>query len=273
MILIPFARLGALLLIPLIALGQNSQGLNDQLWEATRKGDVAAVRALLDKGADVNAKFRYGTTALFKAAERGHVEVVKILLERGADVSVKDTFYGATAMTWALNNKHLEVVRALLEKEPAIAGDVLMTGAREGNTELVRLALDKGGHKPETLTSALANSMNDKDKSEIAEMLKKAGAKPPFEVDVVTMQTYAGRYKPEQGAEIVFSLQDGKFLATPSGQRSFALMALDKTTFKPIAFDAITVIFATEGDKVTSFTLKQGQTSTMYKKVEDTKQP
>ena len=39
------------------------------MWEAVRKGDVALVTALLDKGADVNAKFRYGTTALFKAAE------------------------------------------------------------------------------------------------------------------------------------------------------------------------------------------------------------
>jgi ankyrin repeat protein len=140
------ARSFVLLLVPLAVLAQNSkQELNDQLWEATRKGDVVAVTALLDKGADVNAKFRYGTTALFKAAERGHVEVVKILLDRGADVSVKDTFYGATAMTWALSNKHIEVVGALLEKEPARAGEVLMTGAREGNTELVRLALDKGG--------------------------------------------------------------------------------------------------------------------------------
>jgi hypothetical protein len=264
----------ALMLVPLTALAQDSkQQLNDQLWEATRKGDVAAVKALLEKGADVNAKFRYGTTALFKAAERGHVEVVKVLLDRGADVSVKDTFYGATAMTWALSNKHNEVVRALLEKEPARVGDVLMTGAREGNTELVRLALDKGGLKPETLTSALANSMNDKEKTEIAEMLNKAGAKPPFEVDAATLQTYTGRYKPEQGPEIVFSLQDGKLLAAPTGQRSFAMLALDKTTFKPIAFDAIIVIFATEGDKVTGFTFKQDQTTTLYKKIEDTKQP
>ena len=82
--------------------GQASkQELNDQLYEAVRKGDAPAVTALLDKGADVNAKFRYGATALFKAAERGHLEIVKILLARGADVSVKDTLYGATAMTWA----------------------------------------------------------------------------------------------------------------------------------------------------------------------------
>jgi hypothetical protein len=44
------------------------QELNDQLFEAVRKGDAAAVTSALDRGADVNARFRYGTTALFKAA-------------------------------------------------------------------------------------------------------------------------------------------------------------------------------------------------------------
>ena len=53
------------------------QELNDQLFEAVRKGDAAAVTAALDRGADVNAKFRYGATALFKAAERGNAEVVE----------------------------------------------------------------------------------------------------------------------------------------------------------------------------------------------------
>jgi len=94
----------------------SKQELNDQLYEAVRKGDVAGVTAALDKGADVNAKFRYGTTALFKAAERGNAEIAKILLDRGADVKVKDTFYGATAMTWAVDGKHVQVVKLLLEK-------------------------------------------------------------------------------------------------------------------------------------------------------------
>src|SRR5262245_33116784 len=101
----------ALLLAATAAFGQTSkQELNDQFCEAVRKGDLAAVTALLDKGADVNAKFRYGATALFKAAERGHTEIVKLLLARGADVTVKDTFYGATAMSWALSNGHVEAV-------------------------------------------------------------------------------------------------------------------------------------------------------------------
>src|SRR6476661_10225507 len=104
------------LLLPLQTATPSKQELNDQLFEAVRKGDVAAVTAALDKGADVNAKFRYGTTALFKAAERGHADVAKVLLERGADLKVKDTFYGATAMTWALDGDHIDVVRLFLEK-------------------------------------------------------------------------------------------------------------------------------------------------------------
>src|ERR1700730_8915983 len=149
---LPLLLLVTLLLSPLLVRGQNpKQELNDQLFEAARKGDAAAVTALLDQGADVNAKFRYGTTALFKAAERGNTEVVKVLLARGADVNVKDTFYSATAMTWALSNKHIEVVRALLEKSADSVGEVLMSGVRDGNIEFVRVALDRGGLKPDTL--------------------------------------------------------------------------------------------------------------------------
>ena len=76
---------------PAAAQADPKQALNEQLYEAARKGDAAEVKAALDKGADVNAKFRYGATALFKAAERGNTEVVKLLIERGADVNVKDT--------------------------------------------------------------------------------------------------------------------------------------------------------------------------------------
>lgn len=262
----------ALLLTPDALVAQNSkQELHDQLWEAVRKGDAVAVSALLDKGANVNARFRYGTTALYKAAERGHAEVVRVLLARGADPSVKDTFYGATAISWALGNKHIEVVRALLEKDSGSVNDVLLTGTREGNIELVRMALQRGGLKPETLTSALSVSSGDEKKAEIANLLKKAGAVPPMEVDAAILQLYVGRYKPEQGGEIVFTLQDGKLFAAPVGQQPLALMALDKTSFKPVAFDGITVTFKAEENKVNSFTLKQGPNTTVFTRVVETK--
>ena len=86
------AVLPLVILLAVASVAQTNQSLNDQLWEAARTGDAAAVKELLAKGVDVNARFRYGQTALFKAAERGHAEVVKILLANGADVNVRDTF-------------------------------------------------------------------------------------------------------------------------------------------------------------------------------------
>src|SRR5690348_15648061 len=178
------------------------QELNDQLFEAVRKGDVAGVTAALDHGADVNAKFRYGTTALFKAAERGNAEITKILLDRGADTKVKDTFYGATAMSWAIDGKHVQVVRLLLEKNADEIEDVLVKGVREADADMLKVALDRGGIPPESLTAALAMSSTDEKNAAVTEMLKKAGAKPPMQVDAATLQTYVGKYKGDAGPEV-----------------------------------------------------------------------
>ncbi|MFN2516992.1 MAG: ankyrin repeat domain-containing protein [Pyrinomonadaceae bacterium] len=256
------------------AIAQNpKRELNDQLWEAARKGDAAAVAALLDKGADVNARFRYGTTALFKAAERGNTEVVKVLLARGADVEVKDTFYGATAMSWALNHNHDEIVRALMEKSPQSVDQVLLTGARENKVGLVRIALAKSGATPSALTSALvAATTGDTRNDEIAGLLKKAGAVPPPEVDVATLQSYVGKYKSDQGPEIEIIFKEGKLFAMFGGQPR-ALMAVDHTTFKPTAFDGVSATFKLENGKVTGFELKQGTTTTLLNRMQETKQP
>lgn len=262
-----FALYAMMVPLALSVMAQDAkQGLNDQLWEAVRKGDATQVASLLDKGADVNAKFRYGTTALFKAAERGNTEVVKLLLARGADVTVKDTFYGATAMTWALNNDHFEVVRALLEKSAEGVDEVLSAGARGKKPELVRIAVEKGGAKPATLTAALMLVTTGDDKNdEIAELLRKAGAVPPAQIDAATLQSYVGKYKSEQGREYEVSSKEGTLFITFTGGL-FALMSVDNTTFRPAAFDGVTLSFKVEAGKVTGIELKQGPTVTLLKR-------
>ena len=244
------------------------QELNDQLFEAVRKGDVAAVTAALDKGADVNAKFRYGSTALFKAAERGNAEITKILLDRGADVKVKDTFYGATAMSWAIDGKHIEVVRLILQKSPEDVDDVLLNGAREGNPELLKLALDRGGSKAESMTVALAVASADEKKAALADALKNAGAKPPAEVDAATLQSYAGKYKGDPGPELIVTVKDGK-LTVAFGRDPQPLVAIDKTTFVPLTFGGVTLVFNSDAGKVVSFSLKQGTNTTVMKRTGD----
>jgi hypothetical protein len=254
-------------LLPVQTATPPKQELNDQLFEAVRKGDVAAATAALDRGADVNAKFRYGTTALFKAAERGHAPVVKLLLDRGADVKVKDTFYGATALSWALDGEHVDVVKLILQKDKTDVDDVLMTGARGGNAELVKTALEIGGATAPTLTAALALSSADPKNAAIADMLKKAGAVPPVEVDEATLQTYVGKYRGDPGPELSVTVKDGK-LFVAFGREAQPLMALDKTTFRPLAFGGITLVFNSEADKVTSMTFKQGTNTSQLKRIE-----
>ena len=246
----------------------SKQELNDQLFEAVRKGDAAAVTAALDKGADVNAKFRYGMTALFKAAERGNVDVAKVLIDRGVDVKVKDTFYQATAMTWALDGDHFQVVRLILEKNGDAAEDVLMAGVRGPNEELVKMALEKGGVKPESLTIAWVISSSDAKTANIAELLKKAGATPPIEVDAATLQSYAGKYKGDPGPEFTIVAKEGVLFASGLGRSDLRLMPLDKTTFRPIAFGGVTLTFNVDGGKVTGIAFKQGPNTTQMKRLE-----
>jgi hypothetical protein len=49
------------------------------------------------------------------------------------------------------------------------------------------------------------------------------------------------------------------------------MMALDKSTFRPVAFDGFSLTFSVEGDKASGFTFKQGATTMQYKRVEETK--
>ena len=256
----------AILIAPLAASGQANKELNDKLFEAVRAGDAAQVTALLDKGADVNARYRYGMTALFKAAERGNLEVTKILLARGVDVKIKDSFYGATALSWALQNDHNEVAQAILVKDPASVDEVLLTGARGGSVQLVDIALAQGGAKPETLTMALAASMSDPKRAPITEKLRKAGGVPPPTIDVAILQTYTGNYKSERGTTMSLIVKDGGLWAQFTGQPPLALAAVDKVSFKPVDFDGLVLTMTAEGDKIVGFNLKQGTTNTVYKK-------
>lgn len=243
------------------------QALHEQLYEAARKGDAAEVKALLDRGADVNARFRYGATALFKAAERGHTEVVKLLIERGADVNVKDTFYGATAISWALQKGHTGVVRAILAKSAEDAGDVLLNGVSSGNMELVTAALDTRKVSAETLTGALVTAGSDEKKAAVVEALKKAGAQPPPEVDAGLLQSYVGKYKAEPARELNITLKDGK-LSLAGGGGSTTLMPLDQKTFRPPDFAGMSITFNVEGGKVTGLDLKQGANTTPFKRAD-----
>jgi len=84
----------------------------------SEKGHTEIVAMLLEKGADVNAKRNDGNTALVLASAMGHAEIMAMLLEKGADVNAKNND-GDTALLWASLAGHTKIVAVLLEKEGA----------------------------------------------------------------------------------------------------------------------------------------------------------
>ena len=98
--------------------------LDQQLWKAASAGDLAAVNAALEQGADVNARGDYGDAALNLAAEYGHTEVVERLLSAGADIEN----LGGAAKTPLMNATfagQTRVVQLLLDKGARINRDLL----------------------------------------------------------------------------------------------------------------------------------------------------
>lgn len=249
--------LGSLLALLLVPLGAQAQDLNEQLLAAARKSDTEAVKSLLAKGADVNAKTRYGATALSYACDRGSLDVVKVLVEHGADVNVKDTFYGATPLTWAASNNHVEVVKLLLEKGAQSKEVAMSIGVGRGHLKLVEALLAIGGFKPEVLNTYLSAATRG-GHSEIAELLKKAGATvpPPFQVSPDQLRAYEGKFRSGE-TELTFTLREGKLVGATSTGQTIVLVPAAKHVFRAAEIDGISFTFALEGEKVTAMTLKQ----------------
>src|ERR1039458_9294292 len=89
---------------------------NDDLLNAARKGDLDTVKALIEKGAPVEAKTPYGQTPLYLAAMSGHEAVVQFLLDKGAKTDVTDTFYKASVLDFVLERKHYAVAKTIIAK-------------------------------------------------------------------------------------------------------------------------------------------------------------
>jgi len=149
--------------------------------------------------------------------------------------------------------------------------EFLMSAVWEGNPESVKVALDRGGLNPETLTRALAAaSTGDNESIEIVGMLRKAGAVPPPEVDAEILKSYVGRYQGQQGFEIIVTFKEGRLFAALGKHQPLSLMAVDTITFKPIAFDDYgTVTFNVEGGTTTGCALKHPGNTTQLRRVED----
>jgi ankyrin repeat protein len=92
--------------------GANSGGLHLM----AKRNNVAAVRWLLDHGADPNSRWSHWdaeVTPLHLAAMQGHRDVVRLLVEAGADPGIRDSKHDSDPIGWADFFGQREIVRIL----------------------------------------------------------------------------------------------------------------------------------------------------------------
>ncbi len=227
---LPLVIASALAAIPATTVAADEKG--ELLLAATRKGDLAGVKKLLDEGADVNARTRYDSTPLFFACDRGHLEIARQLIERGADVNVKDNFYNASALGWAMSKKHEPLVALLIEKG-ADASEALYGSIQGGDPALFGMILEKAKLTQATLDEALlvATVLKNEKNAGMAKQLEDKGAKAiDFPVDEATLKSYEGKFS-EGDTNLTFAVKEGK-LNFVSPQASTPLIPIAKDRFK-----------------------------------------
>ncbi|KAM0941597.1 putative chromatin remodeling & transcription regulator ABTB family [Dioscorea sansibarensis] len=89
------------------------------LFEAARAGDRDRLRLLLDAGANVNARDRWDSSALYYACLAGHVEAARMLLEAGA-ICAERTFDGDRCHYAALNLRVRRLLKAFEARPPPL---------------------------------------------------------------------------------------------------------------------------------------------------------
>lgn len=119
--------------------------------EAARKGDVAALKALIGSGADVNQAYGDGRTALHWAADRGDAESTALLLAAGASVRAPTRIGRYTPLHLASRSGSVAVIKLLIEAGADVDAVTTNTGATplhlaamNGNPQAVALLLEHG---------------------------------------------------------------------------------------------------------------------------------
>jgi uncharacterized protein len=139
---------GVVLAVSLLASAVSASSAD--VADAARAGDLAAVKAMLQSGGDVNAAQGDGMTALHWAASRGDAAMAQMLLSAGANVRATTRLGGITALHLASQGGHASVVAALIAggAEPNLAtttgATALMLAARAGNTDTVTRLVETG---------------------------------------------------------------------------------------------------------------------------------
>jgi outer membrane protein assembly factor BamB len=227
-----------------------SAGPEEELWAAARTNDTKAIEALLSKGVNVDCKTSFGATALWFAAYKGNHLSVALLLKKGAKPDVKDRVWGDSPLGLAADADSVETMALLLDANAPHAGACLIGMASEGKAPIVKVLLEKGKLSDETKAAALAATA--KDATAVADLLRKAGAKPLSLSNAPSAEELAkvaGSYESRDGVSLKIAAQDG-LLVTRSRYGTIVFKPVASDSFVAIALDGATLATRRKDGKV-----------------------
>ena len=186
----------------------------EPLFQAIQKSDTPAVKRLLNRGLDGNARDTEDTPALMAAALYTDARCVKLLLDRGADPNATDKA-GATALMWAIPDAaKVKLLIAAGADVNAVSKNLgrtplLIAASFPGSVAVLQLLLDHGANihaKDRRGMHALGRAAVSAD-VEVVRFLVEHGCDPD-EPGYLTTVRYARHYLPtleyllSQGAHV-----------------------------------------------------------------------
>jgi ankyrin repeat protein len=227
--------------------------LDDALFEAAARGDVARIAAAIAQGAPLEAHDGWGWTPLIHAARAGHTAAVEALLAAGADPWHEDaaplrTGGGLFPLLHADAGDHVETAvvlgRAMRGRPPSARRQAWLTAALSQAADghpawalgLLAAGAEPRGHPPDGFPLIMAVQSNE---PAIVQALLAAGADPeqPFadttplvkavrsrDVELVRLLLAAGA-RPDQPAPdgttpLQAAQQPGRLTATEDERRT-----------------------------------------------------
>jgi N-acyl-D-amino-acid deacylase len=133
-----------------ITVAPRAEDSYDKLYSSIRANDLRQMRTLLDEGVSANVEGPDGITPLMVAAEIGSLDAMKMLIDRRADVNARNA-YGSTALMWSVTDP--KRVGLLLDHGADVnvasrSGRTALIAASFTNpsVEVVRMLLDRGAN-------------------------------------------------------------------------------------------------------------------------------
>ena len=68
---------------------------------------------MINKGANINIKCKYGVSPFHNACDNDNINIVKLLIDKGAQINCIDDFNNAP-INHAINRKQIEIIKLLL---------------------------------------------------------------------------------------------------------------------------------------------------------------